>query len=108
MTWGVYLYLGFIVGLVSAFVWCWKCSSLGEGTDIEKYTKLLRGFGFTELECECAYDQLMEKLTPNKYFRGHFYQDWESIILDDGTASKFFTLMHFDRWGKFIAYGARA
>lgn len=114
MTWEVWLYLVVIPCLAafcgfSGIAWIlWKFLSIEEDTDIEKYTELLRGFGFSELKCDRVDNQLIEKLPANKYLRGSFYNGWESVVLDSGTPNNSFAWMHFDRWGKFIAYGARA
>lgn len=77
-------------------------------TDLEKYTQLLKGFGFSELERTPNDNILIEKLPPNKYHRGCYYHGWESIVLSSGIPNDSHAWMHFDRWGKFVAYGARA
>jgi hypothetical protein len=114
MTFEACLYLIFIPILAAscsflAVAWLiWNYWFREEDTDLERYTRLLKDFGFSELKCLRIDNQLIEKLPPNKYLRGYFYQDWESIIHAGGTANNSFAWMHFDRWGKFIAYGARA
>ncbi len=84
------------------------CLLFSKDTDLEKYTQLLKGFGFSEWERIPTDNTLIKKLPPNKYLRGSFYQDWESIVLSSSIPNDSHAWMHFDRWGKFVAYGARA
>lgn len=83
--------------------WCRLLNS--KDTDIEKYIRLLKGLGLSELECPPTDNGLVKKLPSGKYHRGNYYHDWESIVLDLGTPYESLVWMHFDRWGQFIIYG---